>query len=202
MLDLWIWMIEKLNLFKGFSEKEILRSFDLPIAFTFIILCVVFISLGIHFLKDEVDSFAILWISILIGSFLTMLICLFTMPSDPTTLIKTDLVKETTTTLIPSEGVTETSLVLKESGEKVQPSTLKDGDELTLIVKVGENDFKKDFQYKKENLKIKKGDKDEISSGYIRKREFQDTIFNQTRTREENDVVLEMSTTDPFFVNE
>ena len=104
--------------------------------------------------------------------------------------------------MIPSEGVTEASLLLKESGEKIQPSTLKDGDELTLIVKVGENSFKKDFQYKKENLKIKKSEKDEISAGYIRKREFRDTVFNKTRIREENDVVLEMSTTDPFFVNE
>ena len=84
----------------------------------------------------------------------------------------------------------------------MQPSTLKDGDELTLVVKVGENSFKKDFQYKKENLKIKKSEKDEISAGYIRKREFRDTVFNKTRIREENDVVLEMSTTDPFFVNE
>lgn len=202
MLDLWIWMIEKLNLFNGFSGKEILRSFDLPIAFTFIIFCIVFIFLGFYFLKDEVDSFAILLISCLIGSFVTMLICVFTMPSDPTTLIKTDLVKETTTTLIPSEEVTETSLILKESGEKVQPSTLKEGDELTLIVKVGGSSFTKDFQYKKENLKITKSEKDEIFAGYIRKREFQDTVFNKTRIREENDIVLEMSTTDPFFVNE
>ena len=71
-----------------------------------------------------------------------------------------------------------------------------------MIVKVGEISFKKDFQYKKENLKITKSEKDEVSAGYIRKREFRDTAFNQTRTREENDIILEMSTTDPFFVNE
>lgn len=201
MLDLWIWMIEKLNLFVDFSAKGINNSFHVPIMLTFIILFIIFVFLTYRFVVYEFDLIYLLY-SLMAASFVTMILCFISLPSDPTTLIKTDLVKETTTTLIPSEGVTETSLILKESGEKVQPSTLKDGDELTLIVKVGENDFKKDFQYKKENLKIKKGDKDEISSGYIRKREFQDTVFNKTRTREENDVVLEMSTTDPFFVNE
>lgn len=201
MLDLWIWMIEKLDLFVDFSAKGINNSFHLPIMLTFIIIFIIFVFLTYRFVVDEFDLIYLLY-SLIAASLITGVLCFISLPSDPTTLIKTDLIKETTTTLIPSEGVTETSLILKESGEKVQPSTLKDGDELTLIVKVGENDFKKDFQYKKENLKIKKGDKDEISSGYIRKREFQDTVFNKTRTREENDVVLEMSTTDPFFVNE
>ena len=201
MLDLWIWMIEKLNLFKDFSEKGINASFHLPVMLTFVIIFIIFVFLAYCFIKDEFDLIYVLY-SLMAASFVTMILCLTSLPSNPSTLIKTDLVKETTTTLIPSEGVTETSLLLKESGEKVQPSTLKDGDELTLVVKVGENSFKKDFQYKKENLKIKKSEKDEISAGYIRKREFRDTVFNKTRIREENDVVLEMSTTDPFFVNE
>ena len=201
MLDLWIWMIEKLNLFKDFSEKGINASFHLPVMLTFVIIFIIFVFLAYRFVKDEFDLIYVLY-SLMAASFVTMILCLTSLPSNSSTLIKTDLVKETTTTLIPSEGVTETSLLLKESGEKVQPSTLKDGDELTLIVKVGENSFKKDFQYKKENLKIKKSEKDEISAGYIRKREFRDTVFNKTRIREENDVVLEMSITDPFFVNE
>ena len=43
MLDLWIWMIEKLNLFKDFSEKGINASFHLPVMLTFVI---IFISLS------------------------------------------------------------------------------------------------------------------------------------------------------------
>ena len=201
MLNLWIWMIEKLHLLKDFSEQEINKSFALPIIFTLIIIFIIIVVLMCCLLKDDFNLIHLV-VSAMFASFITAIFCINSLPSDSTTLIKTDLIKETTTTIIPSEGVTETSLILKESGEKVQPSTLKDGDELTLIVKVGESSFKKDFQYKKENLKITKSEKDEVSAGYIRKREFRDTVFNQTRTREENDIILEMSTTDPFFVNE
>ena len=203
MLNLWIWMIEKLNLFKDFSKEGINQSFALPIMLTLIIIFVIVVILTCCLLKDDFNLIHLI-VSAMVASFITAILCSNSLPADPTTLIKTDLVKETTTTLIPSEGVTETSLVLKETGEKVQPSTLKEGDELTLIVKVEENSFKKDFQYKKENLKITKtkSEKDEISAAYIRKREFRDTVFNKTKIREENDVVLEMNTIDPFFVNE
>lgn len=182
MLDLWIWMIEKLNLFKDFSEKGINASFHLPVMLTFVIIFIIFVFLAYRFVKDEFDLIYVLY-SLIAASFVTMILCLTSLPSNPSTLIKTDLVKETTTTLIPSEGVTEASLLLKESGEKIQPSTLKDGDELTLIVKVGENSFKKDFRYEKENLKIVRGKKDEVKKAFVKTKQFKDELFGKTRER-------------------
>ena len=102
------------------------------------------------------------------------------------------------TVIIPSEGVTEASIKLKDSDEKIHPSTLKDGEILTLTVTAGGEQFKKDFPYKKENLKIKKGKTYKVTSGVLLTRSFKDELFNHERIREEEDVVLELETLDPF----
>ena len=55
MLDLWIWMIEKLNLFVDFSAKGINNSFHLPIMLTFIIIFIIFVFLTYRFVVYEFD---------------------------------------------------------------------------------------------------------------------------------------------------
>ena len=136
--------------------------------------------------------------SLVISILVTILISYLYMPRDPESLIKTTKIKEEQTVIIPSEGVTATTLKLKDSDSELQPSTLKEGDILTLTVTVGDKEFKKEFPYKKENLKIKKGKTDKVTSGVLLTRSFKDELFNHERIREEEDVVLELETSDPF----
>ena len=199
MLDLWIWMIEKLNLFKDFSEKGINASFHLPVMLTFVIIFIIFVFLAYRFVKDEFDLIYVLY-SLIAASFVTMILCLTSLPSNPSTLIKTDLVKETTTTLIPSEGVEEAYIISTDTENKIQPSTLKVGEQLTLVVKANGKTFKKDFRYEKENLKIVRGKKDEVKKAFVKTKQFKDELFGKTRERQEEDFILEFETSDLFYI--
>ena len=117
-------------------------------------------------------------------------------------MIKTTKIKDEQTVIIPSEGVTATTLKLKDSDSELQPSTLKEGDILTLTVTVGDKEFKKEFPYKKENLKIKRGQTEKITGGTLITRSFKDELFNHERVREEEDIIIELESPDPFYNSE
>lgn len=207
MFDFWIWLIEKFDLFYGFEPKQIENSFSnlfgFVLIFVFIVSVIIFYKLFRS--SDDPDD---LWTgsllcSVLVSFFATAIIVsiithIYT-PRDPESLIKTTQIKEVQTVIIPSEGVTEAYLKLKNSDEKIHPSTLKDGEILTLTVTADGEQFKKDFPYKKENLKIKKGKSGKVTSGVLLTRSFKDELFNHERIREEEDVILEIETADPFY---
>ena len=206
MFDFWIWLIEKFDLFYGFEPKQIENSFNnlfgFVLIFVFIVSVIIFYKLFRS--SDDPDD---LWtgsllcsvfVSFFVSAIIVSIITYIYTPRDPESLIKTTKIKEEQTVIIPSEGVTATTLKLKDSNEQFQPSTLKEGDILTLTVTVGDKEFKKEFPYKKENLKIKKGKTDKVTSGVILTRSFKDELFNHERIREEEDVVLELETSDPF----
>lgn len=206
MFDFWIWLIEKFDLFYGFEPKQIENSFSnlfgFVLIFVFIVSVIIFYKLFRS--SDDPDDLwtGSLMCSVFVSFFVTAIIVsiinhIYT-PRDPESLIKTTQIKEVQTVIIPSEGVTATTLKLKDSNEQFQPSTLKEGDILTLTVTVGDKEFKKEFPYKKENLKIKKGKTDKVTSGVLLTRSFKDELFNHERIREEEDVVLELETSDPF----
>lgn len=207
MFDFWIWLIEKFDLFYGFEPKQIESSFNnlfgFVLIFVFIVSIIIFYKLFRS--SDDPDD---LWtgslmcsvfVSFFVSAIIVSIITHIYTPRDPESLIKTTQIKEVQTVIIPSEGVTDVSLKLKDSDEKIHPSTLKDGEILTLSVTAGGEQFKKDFPYKKENLKIKKGKNGKVTSGVLVTRSFKDELFNHERIREEEDVILEIETADPFY---
>lgn len=205
MFNFWIWIIEKFNLFYGFEKEQIIKSFyNLFGVLGIVIFVVSFVVIAkfLAYILNECSPFDVLIPSLfataIITTLLTFTINYIYTPRDPESLIKTTKIKEEQTVIIPSEGVTATTLKLKDSNEQFQPSTLKEGDILTLTVTVGDKEFKKEFPYKKENLKIKKGKTDKVTSGVILTCSFKDELFNHERIREEEDVVLELETSDPF----
>lgn len=207
MFDFWIWLIEKFDLFYGFEPKQIENSFnnlfEFVLIFVFIVSVIIFYKLFRS--SDDPDD---LWtgsllcsvfVSFFVSAIIVSIITYIYTPRDPESLIKTTQIKKVQTVIIPSEGVTEASLKLKDSDEKIHPSTLKDGEILTLTVTADGEQFKKDFPYKKENLKIKKGKSGKVTSGVLVTRSFKDELFNHERIREEEDVILEIETADPFY---
>lgn len=205
MFNFWIWIIEKFNLFYGFEKKQIITSFQNLFGVLGLIIFIVSFCIIAKFLTSIIDDYSTLDVGLLslvgtifVTCFLTLTINYIYTPRDPESLIKTTKIKDEQTVIIPSEGVTAITLKLKDSDSELQPSTLKEGDILTLTVTVGNKEFKKEFPYKKENLKIKKGKTDKVTSGVILTRSFKDELFNHERIREEEDVVLEIETSDPF----
>jgi hypothetical protein len=205
MFNFWIWIIEKFNLFYGFEKEQITQSFYNLFGVLGVVIFIVSFVVIAKFLASILNDrspFDVLIPSLIataiISTLLTFTINYIYTPRDPESLIKTTKIKEEQTVIIPSEGVTATTLKLKDSNEQFQPSTLKEGDILTLTVTVGDKEFKKEFPYKKENLKIKKGKTDKVTSGVLLTRSFKDELFNHERIREEEDVVLELETSDPF----
>ena len=193
MFNFWVWLIEKFDLFYGFESKQILNSFanlfGFVLFFTFVISVIIFDKL---FDSDDDLSLGPLFFSIIVSLFvsgiITSIIYFIYIPRDPEGLIKTTQIKEEQKVIIPSEGVTEVSLKLNDSDTQLQPSTLKEGAILTLTVEVGDKEFKKEFPYKKENLKIKRGQTEKITGGTLITRSFKDELFNHERVREEEDV--------------
>lgn len=205
MFNFWIWIIEKFNLFYGFEKEQITKSFYNLFGVLGVVIFIVSFVVIAKFLASILNDrspFDVLIPSLIataiISTLLTFTINYIYTPRDPESLIKTTKIKEEQTVIIPSEGVTATTLKLKDSNEQFQPSTLKEGDILALTVTVGDKEFKKEFPYKKENLKIKKGKTDKVTSGVLFTLSFKDELFNHERIREEEDVVLELETSDPF----
>lgn len=210
MFDFWIWLIEKFDLFYGFEPKQIENSFynlfGFVLIFVFIVSVIIFYKLFRS--SDDPDD---LWtgsllcsvfVSFFVSAIIVSIITHIYTPRDPESLIKTTQIKERQTIIIPSEGVTDVSLKLKDSDEKIHPSTLKDGEILTLTVTADGEQIKKDFPYKKENLKIKKGKSGKVTRAVLRTISFKDELFNHERIREEEDVLIEMETLDPFYNSE
>lgn len=207
MFNFWVWLIEKFDLFYGFESKQILNSFanlfGFVLFFIFVISVIIFYKL---FESDDDLSLGPLFFSIIVSlfvsGFITSIIYFIYIPRDPEGLIKTTQIKEEQKVIIPSEGVTEVSLKLNDSDTQLQPSTLKEGAILTLTVEVGDKEFKKEFPYKKENLKIKRGQTEKITGGTLITRSFKDELFNHERVREEEDIIIELESPDPFYNSE
>lgn len=209
MFDFFIRIIERFDLFSGFKKADIINSFGTIFLLIFVFILIVSFLILLKLKRSDsnkknssnsIDPVLYAMIgSLVISTLVTILISYLYMPKDPESLIKTTQIKEEQKVIIPSEGVTEASLKLKDSDEKVHPSTLKDGNILTLTVTAGGEQFKKDFPYKKENLKIKKGKSGKVTSGVLVTRSFKDELFNHERIREEEDVILEIETADPFY---
>lgn len=207
MFNFWVWLIEKFDLFYGFESKQILNSFSnlfgFVLFFIFVISVIIFYKL---FESDDDLSLGPLFFSIIVSLFvsgiITSIIYFIYIPRDPEGLIKTTQIKEEQKVIIPSEGVTEVSLKLNDSDTQLQPSTLKEGAILTLTVEVGDKEFKKEFPYKKENLKIKRGQTEKITGGTLITRSFKDELFKHERVREEEDIIIELESPDPFYNSE
>lgn len=207
MFNFWVWLIEKFDLFYGFESKQILNSFanlfGFVLFFIFVISVIIFYKL---FESDDDLSLGPLFFSIIVSLFvsgiITSIIYFIYIPRDPEGLIKTTQIKEEQKVIIPSEGVTEVSLKLNDSDTQLQPSTLKEGAILTLTVEVGDKEFKKEFPYKKENLKIKRGQTEKITGGTLITRSFKDELFKHERVREEEDIIIELESPDPFYNSE
>ena len=210
MFDFWIWLIEKFDLFYGFEPKQIENSFNNLFGFVLIFVFIVSVIIFYKLFRSSDDPedlwtgslLCSVFVSFFVSAIVVSIINYIYTPRDPESLIKTTQIKEVQTVIIPSEGVTEVSLKLKDSDEKIHPSTLKDGKILTLTVTADGEQFKKDFPYKKENLKIKKGKSGKVTSGVLVTRSFKDELFNHERIREEEDIILEIETADPFYNSE
>ena len=201
MLIFWTWIIEKWNLLPGFSESDIHQSFVLPVLLTYIIIFVIiFLFIPTKDDDDGIQYINKLFSTLITSAVITFLLCLISLPSDLTTLIKTEVIKESTTTIIPSEGVEEAYIISTDTGNKIQPSILEVGDQLTLVVKANGKTFKKDFYYSKENLKIVRGKKDEVKKAFVKTKQFKDELFGKTRERQEEEFVLEFETSDLFYI--
>lgn len=201
MLIFWTWIIEKWNLLPGFSESDIHQSFVLPVLLTYIIIFVIiFLFIPTKDDDDGIQYINKLFSTLITSAVITFLLCLISLPSDLTTLIKTEVIKESTTTIIPSEGVEEAYIISTDTGNKIQPSTIKVGEQLTLVVKANGKIFKKDFSYTKENLKIVRGKNDEVKKAFIKTKQFKDELFGKTRERHEEEFVLEFETSDLFYI--
>lgn len=207
MFNFWVWLIEKFDLFYGFESKQILNSFanlfGFVLFFIFVISVIIFYKL---FESDDDLSLGPLFFSIIVSLFvsgiITSIIYFIYIPRDPEGLIKTTQIKEEQKVIIPYEGVTEVSLKLNDSDTQLQPSTLKEGAILTLTVEVGDKEFKKEFPYKKENLKIKRGQTEKITGATLITRSFKDELFNHERVREEEDIIIELESPEPFYNSE
>ena len=207
MFNFWVWLIEKFDLFYGFEFKQILNSFanlfGFVLFFIFVISVIIFYKLFESY--DDLSLgplFFSIIVSLFVSGIITSIIYFIYIPRDPEGLIKTTQIKEEQKVIIPSEGVTEVSLKLNDSDTQLQPSTLKEGAILTLTVKVGDKEFKKEFPYKKENLKIKRGQTEKITGGTLITRSFKDELFNHERVREEEDIIIELESPDPFYNSE
>lgn len=201
MLVFWIWFIEKFDLFLGFSESDITHSFFLPVLSTYVIIFIIIRSfIPIKHDDEEIQDINKLLSSVIISFIITFLLYVISVPSDPTTLIKTEVIKETTTTILPSEGVEEAYIISTNTGSKIQPSTLKVGEQLSLVIKADGKTFTKDFYYSKENLKIVKGKKDEVKKAFVKSKKFKDELFGKTRERQEEEFILEFETSDLFYI--
>lgn len=201
MLIFWTWIIEKWNLLHGFSEGDIHQSFVLPVLLTYIIIFVViFLFIPTNDDDDGIHYINKLFSTTIASAVIILLLYGTSIPSDLTTLIKTEVIKESTTYIIPSEGVEESYIISTDTGNKIQPSILKVGDQLTLVIKANGKIFKKDFSYTKENLKIVRGKKDEVKKAFIKTKQFKDELFGKTRERHEEEFVLEFETSDLFYI--
>lgn len=201
MLIFWIWIIKRFNLFYGFSEGDITQSFALPVLLTYIIIfIVVFLFIPINDDDNGTQNINRLFSTVIVSFVITFLLYVISVPSDLTTLIKTEIIKESTTTIIPSEGVEEAYIISTDTGSKIEPSTLKVGEQLTLVVKADGKTFKKDFYYSKENLKIVRGKKDEVKKAFVETKQFKDELFGKTRERQEEKFILEFETSDLFYI--
>jgi hypothetical protein len=201
MLIFWIWIIKRFNLFYGFSEGDITQSFALPVLLTYIIIfIVVFLFIPINDDDNGTQNINRLFSTVIVSFVITFLLYVISVPSDLTTLIKTEIIKESTTTIIPSEGVEEAYIISTDTGSKIEPSTLKVGEQLTLVVKADGKTFKKDFYYSKEKLKIVRGKKDEVKKAFVETKQFKDELFGKTRERQEEKFILEFETSDLFYI--
>lgn len=201
MLMFWIWIIERFNLFQGFSESDINQSFFVPFLLTYIIIfIVIFLFIPINDNDNGTQNMNRLFSTVIISFVITFLLYVISVPSDLTTLIKTEVIKESTTTIIPSEGVEEAYIISTDTGSKIKPSTLKVGEQLTLVVKANGETFKKDFYYSKEKLKIVRGKKDEVKKAFVETKRFKDELFGKTRERQEEKFILEFKTSDLFYI--
>ena len=201
MLVFWIWFIEKFDLFLGFSESDITHSFFLPVLSTYVIIFIIIRSfIPIKHDDEEIQDINKLLSSVIISFIITFLLYVISVPSDPTTLIKTEVIKETTTTILPSEGVEEAYIISTNTGSKIQPSTLKVGEQLSLVIKADGKTFTKDFYYSKENLKIVKGKKDEVKKAFVKSKKFKDELFGKLEKRQEEEFILEFETSDLFYI--
>lgn len=201
MLIFWIWIIERFNLFQGFSESDINQSFFVPVLLTYIIIfIIIFLFIPINDDDNGTQNLNRLFSTVIISFVITFLLYVISVPSDLTTLIKTEVIKESTTTIIPSEGVEEAYIISTDTGSKIKPSTLKVGEQLTLVVKADGKTFKKDFYYSKENLKIVRGKKDEVKKAFVETKQFKDELFGKTRERQEEKFILEFETSDLFYI--
>lgn len=201
MLIFWTWIIEKWNLLPGFSESDIHHSFVLPVLLTYIIIfIIIFLFIPTKDDDDGIHYINKLFSTLITSAVITFLLCLISLPSDLTTLIKTEVIKESTTTIIPSEGVEEAYIISTDTGNKIQTSTIKVGEQLTLVVKANGKTFKKDFYYSKENLKIVRGKKDEVKKAFVKTKQFKDELFGKTRERQEEEFMLEFETSDLFYI--
>ena len=201
MLIFWIWLIERFNLFYGFSESDINNSFFVPVLLTYIIIfIVIFLFIPLNDDNNGTQNINRLFSTVIISFVITFLLYVISVPSDLTTLIKTEVIKESTTTIIPSEGVEEAYIISTDTGNKIQPSTLKVGEQLTLVVKADGKTFKKDFYYSKEKLKIVRGKKDEVKKAFVETKQFKDELFGKTRERQEEKFILEFETSDLFYI--
>lgn len=197
----WIWLIERFNLFYGFSESDINNSFFVPVLLTYIIIfIVIFLFIPLNDDNNGTQNINRLFSTVIISFVITFLLYVISVPSDLTTLIKTEVIKESTTTIIPSEGVEEAYIISTDTGNKIQPSTLKVGEQLTLVVKADGKTFKKDFYYSKEKLKIVRGKKDEVKKAFVETKQFKDELFGKTRERQEEKFILEFETSDLFYI--
>ena len=201
MLIFWIWIIERFNLFQGFSESDINQSFFVPVLLTYIIIfIIIFLFIPINDDDNGTQNLNRLFSTVIISFVITFLLYVISVPSDLTTLIKTEVIKESTTTIIPSEGVEEAYIISTNTGSKIEPSTLKVGEQLTLVVKADGKTFKKDFYYSKEKLKIVRGKKDEVKKAFVETKQFKDELFGKTRERQEEKFILEFETSDLFYI--
>ena len=201
MLIFWIWIIERFNLFQGFSESDINNSFFVPVLLTYIIIfIVIFLFIPINDDDNGTQNINRLFSTVIVSFVITFLLYVISVPSDLTTLIKTEVIKESTTTIIPSEGVEEAYIISIDTGSKIKPSTLKVGEQLTLVVKANGETFKKDFYYSKEKLKIVRGKKDEVKKAFVETKQFKDELFGKTRERQEEKFILEFETSDLFYI--
>lgn len=201
MLIFWIWIIKRFNLFYGFSEGDITQSFALPVLLTYIIIfIVVFLFIPINDDDNGTQTINRLFSTVIVSFVITFLLYVISVPSDLTTLIKTEVIKESTTTIIPSEGVEEAYIISTDTGSEIEPSTLKVGEQLTLVVKADGKTFKKDFYYSKEKLKIVRGKKDEVKKAFVETKQFKDELFGKTRERQEEKFILEFETSDLFYI--
>lgn len=131
MLDFLIWLIERFDLFHGFEKGQIIRSFDLAFLIIFVFIFIVSIICFVNFFSKPYRfingmsvverAFYSFVGAIIISGLAFMFLYHAYNPKDPESLIKTTKIKEEQTVIIPSEGVTNATLKLKDSDVGLQP---------------------------------------------------------------------------------